>query len=343
MSPTTLNAVPLNLRFLHFLLVASLFMVTVKLGMLPPLLCGLLSYSLVLGISALTSKGKRHSHTSKMVGLVSIAALVSFALFVVYLGCSSFVRNSNGLIGMLARMSDILLSVSGSIPSEYRHYFPDHPKLVSQISDWLKHHAYDLSSIGLGAIKTIGYCLLGVLLGSMIAVTSTNEITANTGKHLTGLRHQVAGLRDAFLSVAAAQLPISLLNTVVTAVFLEYVLPHFFTPLPFSSALIVLTFAAGLLPVIGNLISNTAITIIALSQSTTIALICLLYLVVAHKAEYFVNAKLMGTRIQAATWELLLSMLIFERLFGPIGVVASPIFLAWLKVEWASWDRPDRH
>jgi predicted PurR-regulated permease PerM len=31
-------------------------------------------------------------------------------------------------------------------------------------------------------------------------------------------------------------------------------------------------------------------------------------------------------------------MLLMERLFGPAGVVAAPVFYAWLKVEWHRWD-----
>ena len=60
------------------------------------------------------------------------------------------------------------------------------------------------------------------------------------------------------------------------------------------------TFLAGLLPVIGNLISNTAIVVASLSVSLPIAIVSLLYLVVIHKLEYFLNARIIGARIQAA-------------------------------------------
>ncbi|NUT14543.1 MAG: hypothetical protein HOQ33_08580, partial [Cupriavidus sp.] len=58
-------------------------------------------------------------------------------------------------------------------------------------------------------------------------------------------------------------------------------------------------------------------------------------LVVIHKLEYFLIARIIGARIQAAAWELLMVMLLMETLFGIPGVIAGPIFYAYLKRELA--------
>ena len=97
--------------------------------------------------------------------------------------------------------------------------------------------------------------------------------------------------------------------------------------------MIAVTFIAGLLPVIGNLISNTVIVIVSLSVSPTLAVSSLLFLIVIHKLEYFVNARVMGTQIHARAWELLIAMLIMEAFFGISGLVAAPIYYAYLKNE----------
>ena len=94
-----------------------------------------------------------------------------------------------------------------------------------------------------------------------------------------------------------------------------------------------LTFLLGLLPLIGNLISNTLITIVALSLSIWVAVAALGYLIVIHKVEYFLNARIVGGQISAKSWELLLAMLVFEAAFGLPGVVAGPIYYAYLKSE----------
>ena len=92
-------------------------------------------------------------------------------------------------------------------------------------------------------------------------------------------------------------------------------------------------FSAGLLPVIGNLISNSVIVIVSLSHSIYAAFGALAFLVVIHKLEYFVNARIVGTQIRARAWELLIAMLTMEAAFGIAGVVAAPIYYAYLKDE----------
>jgi predicted PurR-regulated permease PerM len=111
------------------------------------------------------------------------------------------------------------------------------------------------------------------------------------------------------------------------------VLPLFGVHLPFAKTLILITFVAGLVPILGNLISNTVIFVVSLSQSLFVALGSLLYLVVIHKLEYFLNARIVGGHIHARAWELLMAMLLLESAFGIPGLVAAPIFYAYLKDE----------
>ena len=97
--------------------------------------------------------------------------------------------------------------------------------------------------------------------------------------------------------------------------------------------MIVMTFVAGLIPVIGNLISNVVVVIVSLSMSPFVAIGSLIYLVAIHKLEYFLNARLVGTQIEARAWELLLAMLLMEAAFGIAGLIAAPIYYAYLKDE----------
>ena len=59
----------------------------------------------------------------------------------------------------------------------------------------------------------------------------------------------------------------------------------------------------------------------------------LIFLILIHKLEYFLNAKIVGHRIHARAWEILLAMLVMEAAFGLPGVVAAPIYYAYLKGE----------
>ena len=95
----------------------------------------------------------------------------------------------------------------------------------------------------------------------------------------------------------------------------------------------VATFVFGLLPVVGNLITNTLIFVMGLSISPLVAVAALAYLIVIHKLEYFLNARIIGGQISARAWELLIAMLAMEAVFGAPGLVAGPIYYAYLKRE----------
>ena len=110
-------------------------------------------------------------------------------------------------------------------------------------------------------------------------------------------------------------------------------LPIWDLSLPYTPALITLTFFAGLIPIVGNLLCNTVLTIVGLSVSPAAAAACLAFLILIHKAEYVINAKVVGTRTHMGVWELLAVMFVAESVFGPAGLVAAPLFYAYLKKE----------
>jgi predicted PurR-regulated permease PerM len=111
------------------------------------------------------------------------------------------------------------------------------------------------------------------------------------------------------------------------------VLPLAGRPLPFAKTMIAVTFVVGLLPIIGNLISNTIIVLVALGVSVFDAAMALAFLVGIHKLEYVLNAQIIGTEIRAHAWEILLAMLVLEAAFGLRGLIAAPIFYAYLKED----------
>ena len=87
---------------------------------------------------------------------------------------------------------------------------------------------------------------------------------------------------------------------------------------------------------LGNLVSNTITVVLSLSVSFEMAVASLVFLVVIHKLEYFLNAHIFGRQVHAHAWELLLAMLVMKASFGIGGLVAAPIFYADVKDELAS-------
>ena len=73
--------------------------------------------------------------------------------------------------------------------------------------------------------------------------------------------------------------------------------------------------------------------IVGLSVSPLTAAACLGFLTLIHRAEYVINANVVGSRTQMGVWELLSVMFVAEAVFGPAGLVATPLFYAYRKKE----------
>ncbi len=328
---------PRHARFAAFLGAALLFFLLLELKLLVVMYAAMLVYALTILLSSqLVDRGAQHGH-SRWFAVAFIAVLVASTLVAAGFGLHVLLRSGLNLHDLLLQMSEIIESSRSWLPEFIGAKLPQQDDLLLNAGALLRQHAADIGTVGLGALKNIGYTLLGILLGSMFAISARVE-AHRLGPISTQLLVQFVAVEDAFWRVISAQVRISALNTLLTAIYLVVVLPAFGVNIPFAKTLIAVTFIAGLLPVIGNLISNTAITIISISQSLLVASASLTFLIVIHKLEYFINARFVGQQINAKPHEILVMMLLMERLFGPAGVVAAPVFYAWLKSEWHRWD-----
>src|SRR5215510_1001390 len=139
-----------------------------------------------------------------------------------------------------------------------------------------------------------------------------------------------------FATVMGAQIMISLINTVLTATFLLVVhMPH-------APLLIAATFLCGLVPIVGNLVSNMIIVFVALTVSLKLAIGALVFLVAIHKLEYLLNSKIIGDRIRNPVWLTLIALIIGERLMGDTGLILAPVVLNYLRVEMLTVEVPVR-
>jgi predicted PurR-regulated permease PerM len=137
-------------------------------------------------------------------------------------------------------------------------------------------------------------------------------------------------LYQSFATVMGAQIVISAINTVFTGAFALAV------QLPYAVVVIGVTFLCGLLPILGNVISNTIIVAIGFTVSPETALTALAFLVLIHKLEYFLNSKIVGQRIRNPFWLTLLALILGEKLMGVPGMILAPVVLNYLKREAAT-------
>ena len=143
------------------------------------------------------------------------------------------------------------------------------------------------------------------------------------------LAARFATFYKSFGRVMGAQIIISIINTALTAVFLAW------NGFPYALVIVVLTFLFGLLPIVGNLMGNTLIVGVAFTMpdGPRMALFALVFLVVIHKLEYFLNSKIIGDRIKNPMWLTLIGLVVGEKLMGVPGMVLAPIVLHYIKVE----------
>ena len=130
-----------------------------------------------------------------------------------------------------------------------------------------------------------------------------------------------------FSTVIGAQMTISCINTILTAIFVLVF------QMPYAPVLVGLTFLCGLFPIVGNVVSNTVIVFVGFQVSPRVAIGALVFLIVIHKLEYLLNSKIIGARIRNPIWLTLIGLIIGERLMGVPGMILSAVVLNYLRVE----------
>ncbi len=320
-------------RIAAWLLMLLGMWLALKLGLVVTLLSGLLVFQLT-HVLASTVEGRLPPGRARAIAVIVLSAVIIGVLVLAGIGVVSFFRNETGGPDvLLARLMDILNTSRHQVPALLQPYIPeDLTALRAAVNEWAAEHQRQLGIAGTSVVQVGVRVLIGMVLGAMIALYDEVPLP-QMGPLAQELVGRTSRLANAFRQVVFAQVKISLLNTLFTAIFLLGVLPLFGVHVPLSKTLVLITFLAGLLPVVGNIISNTIITIVALSVSFYVAVVALLYLVVIHKLEYFLNARIVGGEIQARAWELLLAMLVMEAAFGLPGLVAAPVFYAYIKRE----------
>ncbi len=213
--------------------------------------------------------------------------------------------------------------------------FTDFPSLRRLAMEGVREKFANVGHYLRGAMFEIASFIIGLVLPISLFLNSRFQIEGDPHAvrgSLYALVSNELGRRfqtfyESFATVIGAQIVISTINTSVTSVFLIW--NHY----PYVTVIITLTFLCGLLPIIGNLISNTLIIGVGFTLSPQTALWALLFLVTIHKFEYFLNSKIIGDRIKNPMWLTLIGLIVGERLMGIPGMIFAPVVLHYLKVE----------
>jgi predicted PurR-regulated permease PerM len=316
-----------------YLLAGIALVLVLQLDLLPAVVAGLLVYELVQLMSPPLERlrGKR----SRSLALVALIVLVIAVLSAAVIGAVAFFKSSGGVPTLLHKSAEVLEASSAAMPHWLAQWIPsDVAGLRETASRWLREHSHELRQFTGGAARALVHIIIGMAIGGMLSLRH-----ARTGRRpgplAAALTERADRFGDSFRRVIFAQARISAINTAATAVYVLALLPLFGVQLPLKSALVVLTFVTGLLPVIGNLISSTAIVIVSFAVSFYAGIASMVFLTVIHKSEYFLNARIIGSRVNAHSWEMLGTMLVLQAAFGLAGLIAAPFYYAYVKRELA--------
>lgn len=304
---------------------AAVLLLVLWLHLVPALIGGLIGFVLyrAVGGDNPAPTGRERIRTAVLTGLLLVlVGFTFFEAFHVLLNASH-----GGLPRLLQLMADTLDQVRSSAPSWVVERLPDSASSMQEsVSAWLRAHAGEVQQWGRDAVGVLLHLVIGLIIG-LLAAGSMRTMPAAPMPRVAQERWIQVTL--AFTDIVAAQLRISLVNSTLTAVYLLVVLKLLGYHVPLSLTLVAVTFFAGFLPIVGNLLSNTAIIIASLTVSMWLGVASLVFLVVVHKLEYFLNAHFVGSRIRMRPYALLTSMIVLEAAFGAPGLVAAPIYCAW--------------
>ena len=240
--------------------------------------------------------------------------------------------SADGLPKLMQLLADTVDHIRNIAPDWIATRLPESAEaLQGAVSGWLRSHAHEMQQWGRDALRILLHLVVGFVIGVAAGISIRRRPPTAPLPALAIARWRQ--LARAFRDVLAAQLRIALVNAILTAVYLLGVLPAFGVHVPLAMTLVTFTFFASMLPIVGNLMANSAIVIAALTVSLWVGVASLGFLVAIHKLEYFLNAHFVGSRVDMPIYALLGSMLLLDAAFGVPGLVAAPVYCAWLTRE----------
>lgn len=318
------------IKAVSYSLTISFCLVVLVYGLLPGLLAACLGY---LFVDTLT--GPRRTRGPKLrPGWAAAVVLVIPVLLLVLLSL-----NAKGMVlgaleqyqALLQHLSNTVLEIRQKLPPDLAGHIPDELTTVQTwLAEYLKTQASALTDAGKVWLQGSLLVYVGLVVGALIRATDKKLVAAPLRNEI---RCRAGTFIEAFQQIIVAQFWIAAFNATATTVFLFIILPLFDTHIPYTLTLILLTFFSSLIPVVGNLMCNGVLTLAGVSVSPVVGLGCLIFLIIIHKFEYFINAKVVGTRTNTSAWELIAVMFIGEAIFGVPGLVSAPLLYAYAQKE----------
>lgn len=242
-----------------------------------------------------------------------------------------FLRFTKQILLTLPEIVEVALPQVMALAQKYGLELPfaNYQDLRGFVNDKLLVNALWITKASTLLTKEVFHMAIGVAAAVVFFVggkTPEYEITLfGAVRKETHLR--VCKFMFSFEKIFGAQIIISFINTILTALFLYFMaMPHF-------AFLTTMTFLIGIMPIVGNIITNTVIVITALGVSVNAALLALAFLILIHTLEHFLNSRIMGASVNLPMWQMLIAILIGNTIIGIPGIMLAPAILHYIKSE----------
>jgi len=328
---------PSNAEIASWVLFGAFLLYVLMLHMVSALISGLALYLILDKLAQMMSRrvpGMAARTTSIIIVTLTAAGIIVGATAMLI----SFLQHqSDTLPAMMRQMADILRSTRLWLGGYGRQLIPDFMTDAESfkvgIVDWLKNHAGGLKMAG----GTFSAGLLHIFMGTLLAVVVFFRHVTHLDDRTRGplaqyLTEKADRFSEVFARIAAAQIKVSLFNTFITALYLLTLL-LLGRQIPFMTTLIVVTFILGLVPIVGNVVTNVVLVILSLGVSGGTAIVSLVFVLAISKLQYLLTSRLVGSEVDSQAWEILLAIIVGEAAFGLAGVVVAPIIYAFIKGE----------
>jgi predicted PurR-regulated permease PerM len=264
-----------------------------------------------------------------------LARWASLGLFAVVLALLAVILTSFVKVGLakLPVLLDTALPKLGALAERFGVDLPadNVQELHALVAENLKANMKSITSAGDLLTRGFFQILIAIIIAAL-RFMSPDEAGVHDGRGLDAeLRREFFARASLFARsferVMGAQITIAAINAVLAAVFL------FAFSIPFRTNLTLAAFLCGLVPIVGNLVSNSLIVAAALTVSDRMAVAALIFLVLVHKGGYILYGRIVGARIDMSTWSILIGILAGEAVLGIAGVILAPTVIYYVREE----------
>lgn len=319
--------------------IASLVIIVITMFAVIPLhllaccIAGFVVYEIINGLTPHFEKFINGRRARLIVVTIISVCVISFLFLTIGSMIGFIIHEARDAASLSQRITQALQDLQAQVQVYLPWYLPNGvEELKNQILEWIQSNSSTLKQASTHVLHNFATMLVGMILGVILSLYEP-PVRSDEPTFKMAMIERITTLAEVFKNILFAQLKISSINTLLSGIFLIVILPLFGVNLPFAKTLVILTFIFGLIPVVGNLLSNTLVFIAGLTVSLPIAAVTIVYLIIIHKLEYFLNATIVGAKIRANIWEILIAMLLMESIFGIGGLIAAPIYYAYIKRE----------